>query len=75
MYVRLWTFMKMFYTEKGAVRFMYYANELIEKLNEITELQNSKESKSKKWDKAKKILSFLLDKGADSISSSELSDE
>lgn len=24
--------MKMFYTEKGAVRFMYYANELIEKL-------------------------------------------
>ena len=40
-------------------------NELIEKLNEITELQNSKESKSKKWDKAKKILSFLLDKGAD----------
>ena len=40
-------------------------NELFEKLNEIVELQKSKESKTKKWDKAKKILAFLLDKGAD----------
>lgn len=40
-------------------------NELFEKLNEIVELQKSKESKTKKWDRAKKILAFLLDKGAD----------
>lgn len=39
--------------------------ELLNKLDEIIELQKSKESKSKKWDKAKSILSFLLDKGAD----------
>ena len=39
--------------------------ELLSKLDEIVELQNSKESKSKKWDKAKKIMAFLLDKGAD----------
>ena len=39
-------------------------NELFEKLNEIVELQKSKESKTKKWDRAKKILAFLLDKGA-----------
>ena len=39
--------------------------ELLKKLDEIIELQKSKESKSKKWDKAKGILSFLLDKGAD----------
>lgn len=40
-------------------------DELVEKLNEILELQKSRESKAKKWDKSKKILSFLLDKGAD----------
>ena len=40
-------------------------NELLEKLDEIVELQKSKDTKSKKWDKAKKILAFLLDKGAD----------
>lgn len=40
-------------------------SELLKKLDEIVELQKSKESKSKKWDKAKKILEFLLDKGAD----------
>lgn len=39
--------------------------ELLNKLDEIIELQKSKESKSKKWDKAKAILAFLLDKGAD----------
>jgi len=39
--------------------------ELLQKLDEILELQKSKDSKSKKWDKAKKILEFLLDKGAD----------
>ena len=39
--------------------------ELLGKLDEIIELQKSKESKTKKWDKAKKILAFLLDKGAD----------
>ena len=40
-------------------------NEVFEKLNEIVELQKSKESKTKKWDRAKQILAFLLDKGAD----------
>ena len=39
--------------------------ELLDKLNEIIELQNSTESKSKKWSKAKTILAFLLDKDAD----------
>lgn len=39
--------------------------ELLNKLDEIVELQKSKDSKTKKWDKAKKILAFLLDKGAD----------
>ena len=39
--------------------------ELLDKLDEIIELQKSKESKAKKWNKAKSILSFLLDKGAD----------
>ena len=40
-------------------------DELLDKLNEIVELQKSKESKSQKWNKAKTILAFLLDKGAD----------
>ena len=35
--------------------------ELLSKLDEIVELQKSKESKTKKWDKAKSILAFLLD--------------
>ena len=39
--------------------------ELLMKLDEIEELQKSEESKSKKWDRAKKLLSFILDKGAD----------
>lgn len=39
--------------------------ELLEKLNEVEELENSKENKSKKWDIGKKILGFILDKGAD----------
>lgn len=40
-------------------------NELINKLSEIEELCNSKESKSKKWSKARAILAFVLDKGVD----------
>lgn len=39
--------------------------ELLDKLDEIIELQKNKESKAKKWDKAKSILAFLLDTGAD----------
>lgn len=39
--------------------------ELLKKLDEILELQKSKDNKSQKWNKAKKILEFLLDKGAD----------
>ena len=39
--------------------------ELLEKLDEIKEIEFSKESKSKKWDKAKNILRFIIDKGAD----------
>ena len=39
--------------------------ELLEKLNEIEALESSKENKSKKWDVGKKILGFILDKGAD----------
>ena len=39
--------------------------ELYKKLIEIEELQQSNESKSKKWNKARKILEFVLDKGAD----------
>ena len=39
--------------------------ELLEKLNEIEALENSKDNKSKKWDIGKKILGFILDKGAD----------
>ena len=40
-------------------------NELFEKLNEIVELQKSKESKTQKCAKPKKILAFLLHEGAD----------
>ena len=39
--------------------------ELIAKLTEIKKIHNSNESKSKKWSKAKTILAFILDKGAD----------
>lgn len=39
--------------------------ELLQKLEEIEKLQKSKESKSKKWNIAKDILGFILDKGAD----------
>ena len=39
--------------------------QLLEKLVEIKELENSKESKAKKWSIGKKILAFILDKGAD----------
>ena len=39
--------------------------ELLNVLKEIKELQSSQENKSKKWDKAKGILAFILDKGAD----------
>lgn len=40
-------------------------NELLSKLDEIKALENSKEVKAKKWRNAKKILSFVMDKGAD----------
>lgn len=40
-------------------------SELLKKLDEILELQKSKDNKSQKWNKSKKILEFLLDKGAD----------
>ena len=39
--------------------------ELLEKLDQIIDLQNSNESKSKKWNVAKSILAFIIDKGAD----------
>ena len=38
---------------------------LLEKLSEIEKLENCKESKAKKWDIGKKILAFIIDKGAD----------
>lgn len=40
-------------------------SELLSKLEEIKELQTSSDSKSKKWEIGKKLLSFVLDKGAD----------
>lgn len=39
--------------------------ELLNKLDEITELQRSNAPKKEKWKKAKIIISFLIDKGAD----------
>ena len=39
--------------------------ELLEKLEEIEELEKSKDNKSKKWAVGKKILEFIIDKGAD----------
>lgn len=39
--------------------------ELLNKLNEIEELKDSKESKKDKWFKAKDIVKFVIDKGAD----------
>ena len=38
---------------------------LYEALDEIEKLKQSKESKTKRWSKAKAILSFIIDKGAD----------
>ena len=40
-------------------------HELLLKLEEIKEIEISKDSKAKKWNAAKKIFSFILDKGAD----------
>lgn len=39
--------------------------ELLEKLDEIQELQQSGKSKNEKWKVAKGILAFIIDKGAD----------
>lgn len=39
--------------------------ELLQKLNEIEKLKKSNESRTKKWNIAKGILSFIIDKGAD----------
>lgn len=39
--------------------------ELLLKLKEIEELQKSKESRTQKWNIAKDILGFIVDKGAD----------
>ena len=39
--------------------------ELLSKLDEIVELQKNKDSKTKKWDKGRKLIRFMLDKGAD----------
>jgi hypothetical protein len=39
--------------------------ELLNKLDEITELQKSNATKQEKWKKAKTIIAFLIDKGAD----------
>ena len=39
--------------------------ELLQKLDEIEKIQKSKESKTKKWEIAKEIFRFILDKGAD----------
>lgn len=39
--------------------------ELLQKLEEIEALQKSKESKNKKWEIAKEIFKFIIDKGAD----------
>lgn len=38
---------------------------LYDALDEIEKLKQSKESKTKRWNKAKDILSFIIDKGAD----------
>lgn len=43
----------------------YEKRELLNKLDEITELQKSNEPKKEKWRKAKVIIAFLIDKGAD----------
>lgn len=39
--------------------------ELIQKLEEIKELQKSREDKNKKWQIAKEMFKFIIDKGAD----------
>lgn len=40
-------------------------DELLLKLDEIKKIEISKDSKAKKWNAAKKILAFIIDKGAD----------
>ena len=39
--------------------------ELLQKLEEIKDLQNSSKNKNEKWKIAKNILTFVVDKGAD----------
>lgn len=39
--------------------------ELLNILKEIEKIKNSNESKTKKWDKLKKMIAFITDKGAD----------
>ena len=41
--------------------------EILEKLNEIKNISDSKEPKETKWTRCKAILNFLLDKGADFV--------
>lgn len=41
--------------------------EILEKLNEIKNISDSKEPKETKWTRCKVILNFLLDKGADFV--------
>lgn len=40
-------------------------DEILEKINEIEEICNSSERKTKKWEKIKKIIVWLMDKGID----------
>ena len=39
--------------------------DLLKKLDEISDLESSNDSKAKKWGKGKKILAYILDKGVD----------
>ena len=39
--------------------------EIQKRIDEIEEIVNSKESKSKKWSKAKEIIKWIADKGVD----------
>ena len=39
--------------------------EILEKINELEKIVNSTERKTKKWDKAKKIISWITTKGGD----------
>ena len=40
-------------------------DEIIEKINEIESICKSNERKTKKWEKVKKIIIWLMDKGVD----------